>query len=231
MINDRLPLIDTIRGFALVLMAIYHFSFDLDYFQIININMDVDIVWTSFRSLIMTLFTSTVGISLYLAGDKNSNMARYNRLIKIGFCAILISVLTFFAFDKDWVFFGILHLIFIISLLSPLFVKRPKIAGILGIVLILVPAFYRNFWFIKMPWIISGLSPIKPNTFDFAPLLPWVGVALVGILIGQLLQAFPIRLTKVENKFLSFLGKRSLVFYMIHQIFLFPLAWLISLIK
>lgn len=229
--TERLPLVDSIRGFALILMAVYHFSFDLDYFKIININMDVDIFWTSFRSVIMTLFTGTVGISLYLSRYKNSNSGHSKRLLKIGFCSILISALTFFAFNKNWVFFGILHLIFIISFLSPMFTKKPKLAGTLGLVFILIPVFYRNFWFIKKPWIIIGLSPVKPNTFDFAPLLPWVGVALIGILVGQLLQMLPTQVTKIENKFLSFLGKRSLVFYMIHQIVLFPLAWLLSYLK
>ncbi|HIO92119.1 MAG TPA: DUF1624 domain-containing protein, partial [Leucothrix mucor] len=66
LIKQRLHYLDVTRGIAIVLMIIYHFSFDLDNFNYIQIDMDSALGWQTFRSVIVTLFLTTMGISLAL---------------------------------------------------------------------------------------------------------------------------------------------------------------------
>jgi uncharacterized membrane protein len=225
----RIPLIDCIRGFALVLMIIYHFCYDLTYFHLLSASLNAEPNWLWFRVIIMTLFTGTMGASLFLAKTQFLDKAHIKRLTKIGLCALLISIGTFFFFKNEWVYFGILHLIFVMSFLGPLWTRFPGISGVIGVILILIPHYYRNFWFIRFPWIITGLSPVKPLTVDFAPLFPWAGVILVGIYLGSLVSKRTFKIFLKDNRALSFLGKRSLVIYMAHQFILFPIAWALSL--
>ncbi len=65
-------------------------------------------------------------------------------------------------------------------------------------------------------------------TEDFAPLCPWLGVALLGIFVAYVARRWLSRWATGEIHVLSRLGHHSLAFYMIHQVFLFPLAWLVS---
>ncbi|MCK5917091.1 MAG: DUF1624 domain-containing protein, partial [Cocleimonas sp.] len=70
MSKQRLHYLDVARGIAIILMVIYHFCFDLDNFQFIQIEMDSDPLWRGFRFLIITLFLSTMGMSLALTHAK-----------------------------------------------------------------------------------------------------------------------------------------------------------------
>ena len=68
--KQRLHYLDVIRGIAIILMVVYHFCFDLDNFNIIQVNMDTSPLWRGFRYFIITLFLSTMGISLALTHSK-----------------------------------------------------------------------------------------------------------------------------------------------------------------
>jgi len=117
----------------------------------------------------------------------------------------------------------------VVSLLSPVLVRFPNLGLLLGIGIILLPLFYRDVWFSQPGLILTGLSPIKPNTEDFSPLAPWFGVVLIGSWVGsQVKMRKPLWAQKIEYPPLSRLGRHSLVFYMTHQLVLFPLAWVIA---
>jgi len=225
----RYPFFDSIRGFALVIMAIYHFSFDLNQFGVIHENMNRDPFWLNYRALILTLFLSLVGVSFAFSKADYQNQGFRKRLLKVGVCALIISIGTYFANSSTWIFFGILQFIFIASLLGPLLIKAPRAIAFLGIPLILLPLFYRDLWFHQPLLNLTGLSPVKPTTEDFVPLLPWLGVVMVGVGIGfWVLRNSPSFAQKKEIPALSKLGQHSLVFYMTHQLVLYPLAWAVS---
>ncbi len=213
----------------MVLMALYHFSFDLNQFGIIHENMNHDPFWLNFRAVIMTLFLSLVGISFQFARTEYKNKNYQKRLLKIFVCALLISIATYFVDSRTWIFFGILHLIFFASLLGPILNRFPLISFLAGFAAILLPIFYQNIFFMRPIWNLSGLSPIKPLTEDFAPIFPWLGVVGIGVGIGAwfIKQKLNFGFDR-EIHLLTWLGQNSLVFYMTHQLILFPLAWLIS---
>jgi uncharacterized membrane protein len=228
----RLGFLDSLRGFAMLIMAVYHFSFDLNEFQLIHEDMNHDPFWLNFRALIMTLFIGLSGIGYYLGHANYKSKSFQQRLLKIFVCAILISAVTYFVYPNSWIYFGILHFILLASLLAPVLIQLPYLCLPAGIFFVLLPNYFRHFWFIKPFWIITGLAPIKPNTEDFAPLLPWMGVVLLGIFVGFVIEKLnskkEIGFLELEIPILSKMGQHSLLFYMTHQALLFPLALMIS---
>jgi uncharacterized membrane protein len=102
--------------------------------------------------------------------------------------------------------------------------------------MILLPAFYRDESFRSGILGLSGLALTKPMTEDFAPIYPWFGVVLVGIFIGNFYRTRRDRIAALANlgqaqwRPLTLLGEHSLVFYMLHQLVLFPLAWLVQFV-
>lgn len=226
--RQRLVFFDSLRGLALIIMAIYHFCFDLNQFGILHQNMDTDDFWLNFRALIMTLFLGVAGVSIFISKAQYRSIAFQQRLKKIALCAALISLLTYIMNSQTWVFFGVLHFILVASLLGPILNLWPWLTGIGGVFLIALPLFYRHMFFNQPILILTGLSPIKPMTEDFSPFTPWLGVVSVGILLGYLSLKWKPNFLQREIPFLSLLGRRSLLFYMTHQLILYPLAWTLS---
>lgn len=225
---QRAPLFDSIRGIAMILMAIYHFCFDLDYFGVIHQNMNYSDGWLSFRAVIMTLFTGLVGVGLSLANVQFSSRGFWKRQLRVGGCAALITAYTYFMFPNSWVYFGILHFIFAASFLGPIFVRLSWVSLASGLVIIAVPLFYRDPSFTHGLSGLTGLSSDKPNTEDFAPVFPWLGTLLVGIFSGFAFQKWFSARGHCEWRPLTRLGEHSLAFYMLHQALLLPIAWLIA---
>jgi uncharacterized membrane protein len=184
--------------------------------------------WLDFRAVIMTLFMGLIGVGLYLGRASWSSHSYWKRMARIAGCAALISLVTYVMFGTSWVFFGVLHFAFVVSLVGPGLIELPWLMLPLGAFLVVLPLEYRSLWWHRPGYILSGLSPWKPITEDFAPLCPWLGVALLGIFVGFVARRWHSRLYERDIRALSRLGHHSLAFYMIHQVFLFPLAWLIS---
>ncbi len=226
--EKRIYFLDSARGFAMILMAIYHFCFDLNLFDLIHQNFNYNYFWISFRSVIMSLFMGAAGVSMYLAQPSFHSNKQARRLRKIGIGAIIISFGTFLINPEFWIYFGALHLLFIATLASPFLIRFPKPMLILGIILIALPNVFQSEFFDRPIWILSGFSPMKPNTEDFAPIAPWLGVIAVGIYLGFDLKQKNYPFLKKGNPTLAWLGQNSLMFYLIHQAILYPLAWVIA---
>lgn len=77
--NNHYQILDVTRGFAILLMFIYHFSFDLDYYDFIQQNFNHDAFWINFRLVIVTLFLTVMGISLYLASYRGLRKKRFQQ--------------------------------------------------------------------------------------------------------------------------------------------------------
>jgi uncharacterized membrane protein len=61
----------------------------------------------------------------------------------------------------------------------------------------------------------------KPLTEDYVPLLPWLGVVLVGVAVGHWLLARErnaiTALNRATPAWLTWLGRHSLLVYLVHQ--------------
>jgi uncharacterized membrane protein len=218
----RIRAIDALRGAAICMMIVYHAAFDLNWFHIISADFNHDRFWLSFRDLIVSSFLLLVGVSLVLASRAGISPKRFwNRIALVGACAILVTVGSYVTFPKTFITFGILHCIVVSSILGWPLVRFPRAALIVGIVVIVagVAIGLPLFDLPLLNWV--GLMTHKPATEDYVPLLPWLGVVLVGISIGWWLlerRMHDLRqISRASPKWLTWLGRHSLLVYMIHQ--------------
>ena len=218
----RIRAIDAMRGTAICLMIVYHAAFDLNWFHIIDADFNHDRFWLASRDLIVSSFLLLVGVSLVLARRAgNSPRQFWRRIALVAACALLVTVGSYVTFPKTFITFGILHCIVVSSILGWPLVRFPRAALMVGIVVIVVGAAIGLALF-DLPWLNwVGLMTHRPATEDYVPLLPWFGVVLVGIstgwwLIERRLHALQ-RISRASPRWLTWLGRHSLLGYMIHQ--------------
>lgn len=220
--NSRSTLIDAIRGFTIILMIFFHLSFDLTNFGFLSVDIVRDPFWYALPRLIVFLFLFAVGMSLSLAHrEKIHWQAFWKRFLKITFFATLISLVTYFMFPDNWIYFGTLHAIALISLASLPFLKRPNLALVIALALF-IPSV---FWDKNIPWI-----SLPHQSWDYIAPFPWIGACLLGIFaVHKNMHKF----TPPDNafvKYLNYLGKHSLFIYLLHQPILFGSVYLFRLL-
>jgi len=235
-IKNHYEILDLARGFAILLMFIYHFSYDLDYFGFIDQNFAHDEFWKNFRSLIVTLFLTIMGMSLYLASYRGLRKKRFRqRLLLLLFYAALVSISSWIMYPKAMIFFGILHFIAVASVLGLAFVRLGVINLLLGLCLIIMAQTLHHSLFdhAYLQWF--GLTTKLPVTVDYVPLLPWFGVVLIGIYLGQLLSQRPAgsffprwKNTHPATQLLALGGRHSLHIYMLHQPLFLGILYIIN---
>jgi len=223
--------IDTLRGIAIIMMVEYHIFFDLVFFSIYPFNLHVLPV-KIFLYSIGTIFLLLVGISLTI----NRSKARFQmtrkeihikfilRGLKIFCLGLLITVATWLYIGEGYIIFGILHCIGLCIILSIPFLRYRLLPLAIGIIMIVVGIMFSMIT-IDVPWLLwIGLKPTQFYTLDYFPLLPWLGVVLIGVYFGNLLYPdgerryhLPDLSSQYGIRFLGFLGRHSLIIYLVHQ--------------
>jgi uncharacterized membrane protein len=222
--------LDLYRAAAIILMIIFHFTYDLNYFGFVELNTTRVPFWVHLRTFIVTLFMSAVGMSLYLAYAKRFDASKLlKRLLLLGAASTVITAGSLLMFPESWIYFGVLHMIFVASLIGVVFVRVPYLSGMLGIVVVALYAtgslnMHPLFDLLKAP------LDLPRHTEDLAPFIPWFGVVLIGIAVMKLNPFAHIRVPQnALTKKLAFAGRHSLLIYLVHQPVLFaflgPLKW------
>ncbi len=218
-VRTRYEAIDMLRALAIILMIIFHTSYDLKIFGYNSINFRTDPLWWTFPRVIVFLFLIPMGQSLQLAHSQSINWPQVrSRVLKLTAFALLISLSTYFLYPTRWIYFGTLHCIALCSLLALPFINRP-FTSILAAAILIIPLFFGFKW----PWPKLGHA-----SMDYIPALPWLGVVLLGIASNKIgLHRISIPDFKAK-RFLMALSKHSLLIYLLHQPLLFGLVWLIT---
>ena len=230
----RIALIDVLRGFALLTMTVYHFTWDLEFFGWILPLTITEPGWVLFARAIASSFLILVGFSLVLA---HYNGIRWRgfliRLAYVVVAAAIISIATYFAFPNGLIFFGILHAIALFSLLGSAFLRLPWWLCLLAATAVFAIGQYVSHDLLSHPalwWV--GLSPSPPVSNDYVPLFPWFSATLVGMALAKLFQKrnWLEKLATVKppaflQRPLGFFGRHSLIYYMIHQPLMLALIW------
>jgi uncharacterized membrane protein len=222
--HKRLEGLDIFRGFAIVLMIIYHFIYDLVDFGLLELKMNSNLAVLIFRYIIISMFLFTVGISLALAHKKSVNYASLKkRILFLGFGAALVSGTTYILFPQHWIYFGILHFILVTSLITIPLLKYPLLS------LLLVPIIfigwitdYLHFTFLY-ELLQEPLNLPQYFSLDRIPLFPWWAVVLLGTLLVHYNlhnKVFQVTLFSYKTSLhllLKKMGKHALLIYLIHQ--------------
>ena len=231
----RIDGLDALRGIAIVAMIVYHFAFDLRYFGFTRSDFEHDLRWLTARTLILSSFLLISGISAVLAQARNKADRQWLRHVGIiAGAAALVSVASFTMFPRSFIWFGVLHAIAASLLLArPLF-GRPAVAAVIGAAMIIagVTVASPEFDNRALGWI--GFMSQKPATEDYVPLFPWMGVMLLGITAGHGLARS--RFAAVAGlgrapAALRWLGRHSLIVYLVHQPLLIGMLWLATRLR
>lgn len=233
--------IDRLRGFTLISMIGYHLSWDLH-----NLfGVSLPFMGTTFSHVwqqsICWSFILLSGYCLSL-GKKT-----YRHGVILLACAVLIRLVTAVAEPDETVRYGVLFLLGISSILAGL-LRKPleKIPAAFGLVLMLVLFFltfdfrlgylgYESIHLFKMPTALYQSSALAwlgfPNrafhSGDYFPVFPWLFLFLAGFYLSRIFPPNPLKKSRAAGGFLSFLGRHSLIIYMIHQPLIYGLCYLL----
>lgn len=245
----------------MVNMVVYHALWNLGWWKVWMIDFE-QLVMRIWQVGILGSFLVLVGISWMLKYEKLKSQEKDERQIWrafarqglwIGMWAVLLSVGTFIFVHEAWIRWGVLHMIAVGTSLAPIFLKLPyPTAWGVGTVV------FAIFWDVCVKthfcslsrgepipglWLIGlGRVPSNWQSVDFVPVMPWLGVMLLGVGLGRsVLQkkdfgysdALSRRHTDVKenlnrNDLLSrilyligVVGRHALVIYLLHQ----PILW------
>jgi uncharacterized membrane protein len=222
----RVAGLDIARGLAVLAMFGFHFIWDLGYFGYIDGNIPYSRSVKFFGHAIAFSFLFIAGVSLVLAPKQQPQWPRFwRRLAVIGGAAALVSAGTYVVFPKAFVFFGILHCIAASSLLATIFVFSPwPVVAVAAAAALLAPSLAANAFFDAPQWWWTGLSTFEPATNDYRPLLPWAGAMLAGVAAANAFKArfalpatASMFVTSPPTRAVTFLGRHSLLLYLLHQ--------------
>jgi uncharacterized membrane protein len=222
----RIPLLDLARGIALIAMTGFHFSWDLGMFGLIAPETMFQPGPRWIARIIAGSFLFITGFSLFLAQRNGFRPRNYFiRLGQIGAAALVISLATKYATPEAFIFFGILHQIAFATVAGLAFVYLPWWLTALSGLFVLFSRPYLQSELLDAPaWWWTGLSEVIPISNDYVPVFPFFGMVLLGIAAAGLCAgsgwieglARP-QLDQLPARFLRFLGRHSLVYYLLHQ--------------
>ncbi len=230
--HPRFERLDALRAVAIVWMAAFHLSFDLNHFGFIRQNFNADPFWTVQRTCIVGLFMFCAGVGQAIAAEQAQGWSRFWwRWAQVAGCAVLVSVGSWFMFPNSFISFGVLHALALLLVVLRLTAGAGRWLWPLGLLALLLPQLVQHPWFDTRwtDWI--GLVTRRPITEDYVPLLPWLGVVWWGLAAGQWVlarrRAWLTGTLPVSFRPLALLGRWSLSFYMLHQPVLIGLLMLV----
>ncbi len=232
--HRRWPALDVARGLAIIAMILFHFTWDLGFFGIVDYDISFTPEGRLLAHCIAGSFLFIVGMSLALAARNGLRVKPYLRRLRyVAGAAIIVSIGTFFTMPDDWIFFGVLHCIALSSLLALPFLSAPIVLIAASAALSIAAPFFIYFPIFDKPWLFwLGLNHVLPRTNDYVPLFPWLGVVLSGVVVARLIEKKPgisewfqrPRFTPI-SRYLARLGRFSLPIYLLHQPILMGLLW------
>lgn len=218
--RNRYEIIDIYRGVAVLLMIIFHFTYDLALFKYVPLTFKKhqDPFWWFLPRIIVFLFMVSMGMSMHLVHFPTIKWKVFSKRVgKLAFFAIIISVSTYYMFPKRWIYFGTLHSIAVCSFLVLPLLRLKYFNLIFGLGLfvhVIVTGKSVPWWILPHP------------AMDYIPPFPWIGAAALGVFMVKM----DWHKWQVPNHILlrgiQYLGKHSLVIYLVHQPLLYGSVFL-----
>ncbi|ABN06523.1 protein of unknown function DUF1624 [Methanocorpusculum labreanum Z] len=236
--------LDAARGIALILMILYHILFCL-YFFGTGLVPWFD-PYTMSGAPIAFLFIVIAGISLVLSTGRETSPVKAAKKLVIRslylLCiAAVITIVTWIVYPEETVVFGILHLIGVATILAIPFVVmkvKPYVPLVFGLICIVLSPFVSM---LRGPAFLIpfGITYNGFATLDYEPLIPWFGVVLLGVALGQVIYKGGVRrgiLTRLGEMPrvlapLCFIGRHTLIIYIVHVPIIIGVLFLLGLVS
>lgn len=244
-LSFRLKLLDTIRGITLISMILYHGVWDMVYI--------FEKRWNWYRGTGAYIWQQSIcWVFILLSGFCWSfGKKRIKNGVVVFGSGALVTFVTLVVMPENRVVFGVLTLLgscmLLMSLLECLFKKMPAELGLLvaGLSFFLtrnVNQGYLGFekWnFIKLPDVLyknllgTYFGFPTPDFFstDYFSLFPWLFLFVCGYFLHRLCDEkkwFGKKIFQVNYKPLSFIGRHSLLIYLVHQPVLYGICYVVS---
>ncbi len=243
--KERVFEIDLVRGFVLLLVILFHLAYDL--YRFLELRAFSFIIHPLFEAFLRKPF---IGVLILISGISCSfsrdNLRRGKRML---FFSAFLTLITYVIDNYVWngsgmIWLNILHVISVSSLIYALLdfltsKKRDRVGEkaeegftvlllILGSYIILLNQILATYPYATVPaawWLLPfGFPPANLRMMDYLPLLPWLGLFLVGAAIGRV--AYKNKKSRFTNGSpklraallpLAWIGEHSLAIYVLHQ--------------
>lgn len=238
--SGRFYLLDTLRGFTMLSMILYHFLWDLVYLA------DISIPW--YHGTGAYIWQQSICQTFILLSGFCWSFGRHplKRGLTVFWAGGLITLVTMLFMPENAVLFGVLTLIgSCMILMIPLDYILKKINKIivliiLTVVTLLVFILLHPAWngYPEAPWgnlftAYLGFPSAAFSSSDYFPLLPWFFLFMTGYLLHKLSVNFGwLNAPFLKEDYvppLTFIGCHSLLIYLLHQPVLYGLTMLIIL--
>ena len=254
----RYRLLDTLRGFSLVSMILYHICWDLVHMYGFDWPWFMKTEGYLWQQSICWMFIFISGFCMGLKRDERTFSSACKRGLVVMACGILVTVATLVFAPEAKIIFGVLFFlgfsIILTAWLKPLLKKVPAKAGLLCSTVLLIifrnindgSLGFENFIICRLPDFLYehgmlgtflGLQDKNFSSEDYFSFIPWYFLFIKGyfICLNILKRREKKGLTGLPDVFnkgvpvLETLGQHSLLVYLLHQpIVLFVLSILLK---
>lgn len=239
--KNRIYAIDEFRGLCIICVVIYHLFytgatvFNLPWFQGIFPSLK------TFQPILPIAFIIISGLSFNLSHD---NTKRSSKLLAI---AVAITLITAIFIPSQIIWFGIIHFLgvanFICSQSKWLISKIPFWLGIIISALLFVATYSVSKGYLGIPPFTVDVPSIFYSTdavmllgvhsksfysADYTPLLPWFFLFTTAVFAGRHLHKLPKFLKKRHIRPLAFIGRHTLIIYIVHQPIIFGILYTLT---
>lgn len=240
MARKRYPLPDTLRGLLLASMVLYHLTWDLVHLH--------DVPWGWFRSDGARVWQQCIAWSFVLLSGFcwSLGKSRWRRGLMVSAGGLAITAVTLLVIPSQRVVFGVLTflgaaMLAMIPLDRLLRHCRPWVGlavSLIAFVLLRnISSGFLGFgqwnllklpegWYANTVTAFFGFPPPAFFSRDYFPFLPWIFLFCTGYFLHKLVSRYhwePL-LTYGKCPPLEFLGRHSLIIYMVHQPILYGLC-------
>ena len=230
-LKKRVNIIDEVRGLCIILVVVYHLFYSLAMIFRFESCIEPFNIMRTFQPILPAMFIFISGISFHLS---RNNLRRGFILLGV---AALITIALWIFMPSQIIWFGIIHFLAVANLLCALLKKPlkklPAIPGVIICVLLFlltynIPRGYIGFeglWSLELPSSLYstdltaflGFHSYAFRSSDYCPVLPWIFMFLTGVFVGRYVQKLPEALCRVHIRPLAFIGRHTLIIYLVHQ--------------